>query len=75
VHGEVSDEVFWSVRNSWQKKPRYEQDCTFGMETYQSKKRKNEQILAPYPCVSSADRIKNACDRVKDVKHFTGPSL
>jgi hypothetical protein len=47
------------------------------LETYESKKikKKNEQILAPYQCVSNADRIKHACDHVKDVKQFTGPYL
>jgi len=46
------------------------------LETYEGKKRKkNEQILAPYQCVSNSDRIKHACHHVKDVKHFTGPYL
>ena len=57
VRGEISEEVFWSFCNSWQKEHMYEQDYTFGTETYESKKKKqkskerkkNEQILAPYP--------------------------
>jgi hypothetical protein len=48
-------------------------DYSFGMETLARKK--DEQILAPNLCVSSAYRIKNAWDLVLDVKHFTGPYL
>jgi len=56
----------------------YEQDYTFGigdLRNLKEKKKewKNEQILAPYQCVPNAERIKHACDHVKDVKHFTGP--
>lgn len=73
VCGEVSEEVFWSVCNSLAEETDVWTRLYFWHWRPTKVKKKNEQILAPYQCVSNADRIKHACDHVKEVKHFTGP--